>query len=275
MSIIYAIGDVHGCPDLLRSIIDFIDEHSRGSESEVRVFFLGDIVDKGPDSRTAMDIVCETLRRWPGSQLIIGNHDFMFLDSMTNQNLVHSWYRAGARTTLLSYSGFDDHDGAELAMLKILHREHFEVLSNAPDIVLEGRYAFIHAGIDPSVSIYAQTRNKLLQVRNEFTDHTGPLPRIVVHGHSPLDPARPVVTENRISLDTNAWQTGVLSLAVIETESDQIKFFATNPDGHVAAIEPVRLNRGFGTVLDAPSGAGRAPCRSRMIFQSTWGRAHT
>ena len=105
-SIIYAIGDVHGRSDLLARLIEFIDDHSTRSGRKPRVFFLGDIVDKGPDSRGAMDIVCETLRRWPKSQLLLGNHDFMFLDAMTNQRLVWGWYRNGAATTLRPYFGY-------------------------------------------------------------------------------------------------------------------------------------------------------------------------
>jgi serine/threonine protein phosphatase 1 len=109
---------------------------------------------------------------------------------------------------------------------------------------------FVHAGIYPAVPLDRRDRNVLLQVREKFTDLVEPLPHIVVHGHSRQDPPRPVVTENRISLDTNAWQSGILSMAVIDTKTDFIEFFATSPDGNVSAVEPVRLDRGFGIVLD-------------------------
>ena len=56
---IYAIGDVHGRPDLLGRLIDTIEQHSRIERCEPCVFFLGDIVDRGPDSRGAMDIVAD------------------------------------------------------------------------------------------------------------------------------------------------------------------------------------------------------------------------
>jgi serine/threonine protein phosphatase 1 len=75
---IYAIGDVHGRSDLLSQAIQFIEQHSLCAKIEPRVFFLGDIVDRGPDSRGAMDIVVNTLKRWPNSRLILGNHDKMF-----------------------------------------------------------------------------------------------------------------------------------------------------------------------------------------------------
>lgn len=251
-STVYAIGDVHGRADLLASLIDFISEHARSNGIEPHVLFLGDIVDRGPDSREAMEIVCETLRRWPKSHLLLGNHDLLFWDAMTSQRFVEHWFKLGGISTLASYLGDGTHyEHYEMAEIGERFPKHLSVLKNAPTILPMGRYVFVHAGIDPSVSLTQQDRNVLLQVRTKFTDLVGPLSHIVVHGHTTQDPPQPVVTENRISLDTDAWVTGILSMAVIDTETDRIEFFATNPEGDVTAIEPVRLDRGFGTVLDA------------------------
>lgn len=173
----------------------------------------------------------------------------MFLDAITNQRLVGGWYRNGAASTLRSYFGYDDPSATELTNLKALYPEHFNVLSKACEIVIDGRYAFVHAGIDPFVGIYAQDRNIILQTRKPFLDHVGPMSHIVVHGHSPVETTRPVVTENRISLDTDAWQTGVLTMVVIDTETDDVEFFATDSGCKVTAVEPVVTDRGFGTVL--------------------------
>jgi len=251
-STVYAIGDVHGRADLLGSLIDFIDQHTKSNGIEPRVFFLGDIVDRGPDSREAMEIVCATLRRWPQSRLLLGNHDQLFLDAMTSQIYVEKWFaNFGGAKTLASYLGDGTHYWPdEITSIGERFPELLSVLGNAPTILPVGRYVFVHAGIDPSVPLTEQNRNVLLQVRTKFTDFVGPLSHIVVHGHSRQDPPRPVVTENRISLDTDAWQTGILSMAVIDTETDFIEFFATTPDGNVSAVEPVRLDRGFGSVLD-------------------------
>ena len=78
----YAIGDIHGRADLLTPLLDAIAREAGASDSEPRVLFLGDIVDRGPSSRQALDLVCDTLRRWPRSRLIRGNHDAYFLDFM-------------------------------------------------------------------------------------------------------------------------------------------------------------------------------------------------
>jgi serine/threonine protein phosphatase 1 len=79
----YAIGDVHGRADLLESLLAAIAKDAEASNAEPQVLFLGDIIDRGPCSREAMDLVCDTLSQWPLSQLIRGNHDAYFLDFMT------------------------------------------------------------------------------------------------------------------------------------------------------------------------------------------------
>lgn len=251
-STVYAIGDIHGRADLLGSLIDFINLHAKTNGIEPRVYFLGDIVDRGPNSREAMEIVCETLKRWPESRLLLGNHDQLFLDAMTSQIYVNQWFsRFGGMQTLASYLGEGTHYWPdEITGIAERFPEHLKVLRDAPTILTVGDYAFVHAGIDPDAPLDRQKRNVLLQVRSKFTDLVGRLSHVVVHGHSKQVPPQPVVTENRISLDTDAWITGVLSMAVIDTETVGIEFFATDPDGRVARIDPIRLDRGFGTVLD-------------------------
>ncbi|WP_322517167.1 metallophosphoesterase [Rhodopseudomonas palustris] len=249
-STVCAIGDVHGRADLLASLIDFIEDQSARAPQGPRVYFLGDIVDRGPDSRRAMDIVCETLRRWPESRLLIGNHDFLFRDALTSQRLVHGWFDRGAISTLTSYLGnSDSYSFDDLALIKTRYPEHLRILQSASLIECIGRYAFVHAGIDPSDPIDRQDLTALLQIRAPFLDHVGPLSHIVVHGHSPLMPPYPVVTENRISIDTSAVHSGVLTMAAIDTENDRIQFYSTGHGGRVNEVDPVRLDRGFGTVV--------------------------
>jgi Calcineurin-like phosphoesterase len=71
----YAIGDVHGRADLLRPLLAFIASDAERRGQEPRVIFLGDIVDRGPDSRGAMDLVGRTLKRRPSSRLLPGRND--------------------------------------------------------------------------------------------------------------------------------------------------------------------------------------------------------
>lgn len=143
-STVCAIGDVHGRADLLRLLIDFLDDQSARAPQPPRVYFLGDIVDRGPDSRQAMEIVCETLRRWPESRFVMGNHDWLFRDGLTSQLLVHDWLERGAINTLASYLGdSDSYTFDDLWLIKDRYPEHLRILQSASLIERIGKYAFI------------------------------------------------------------------------------------------------------------------------------------
>ena len=84
MPLTYAIGDVHGRRDLLQALLQAIRTDSAGREA--RIIFLGDIIDRGPESRQCLDLVIATLDSYPGSRLILGNHEeflLSFLDAET------------------------------------------------------------------------------------------------------------------------------------------------------------------------------------------------
>ncbi|MBA8880867.1 metallophosphoesterase [Phyllobacterium myrsinacearum] len=79
----YAIGDIHGRADLLYGLLPAIDMDAADKDWKPRIIFLGDIIDHGPHSRSAMDLVCRTLKNSPDSRLILGNHDNYFMEFMT------------------------------------------------------------------------------------------------------------------------------------------------------------------------------------------------
>lgn len=245
----YAIGDVHGRSDLLACMIQFVENHARITGHEPRVIFLGDIVDRGPDSRGAIDIVLDTIDRWPNSKLILGNHDEMFLKSVTdpsNTRVLQNWCYNGGTTTLASYFGpHDEFFPDEVASIGREFPRHIELIKNASIIETVGRYAFVHAGIDPKTSLFEQKTKNCLWIRDEFLDHIGPLSHTIVHGHTIIEGSRPIVTENRISLDTGAYHTGILSMAAIDPDTDSVEFFSTTQGGGVRAIEPMRIHREF------------------------------
>ncbi|WP_424631793.1 metallophosphoesterase [Bradyrhizobium sp. SYSU BS000235] len=249
-STIYAIGDVHGRSDLLDRIVAFVQQDALNRECRPLVFFLGDIVDKGPDSCGAMKIVCDTIQRWPGSRLILGNHDYMFRDALTVQrhDILKWLLRNGGQETLASYSRTPEYDPSEILIsIRDDFPEHVRVLHEASLIETFGPYGFVHAGIDPAVPIPEQQLPDCIQIRSRFLDHVGILSHVIVHGHTPVTPPRPVITENRISLDTHAWDTDILSMATFDIARETIEFFSTDEYGSVVQVEPVCIDRGLGT----------------------------
>lgn len=246
-STIYAIGDVHGRSDLLARLIYFIAKHAHKTGRNPQIFFLGDIINRGHDSRGAMEIVRKAIERWPGSRLFLGNHEKMFIEMLENPNdesVRHNFVRNGGVPTLVSYVGYDGPYGPEeVADIAVRFQDHINLIRNASRIETVGRYAFVHAGIDPRVAISEQEEKDLMWIRERFLNHVGPLSHIVVHGHTMLEPTLPVVTENRMSLDTGAYHSGVLSMAVIAPETGAVEFYATHRDGSVQEVEPVFLER--------------------------------
>src|SRR6478736_7778283 len=79
MPLTYAIGDVHGRSDLLIAIVDFVERDAARRRRPPRIIFLGDIVDRGRDSRGCLNVLGRVLADHPGSTFIRGNHDDWFL----------------------------------------------------------------------------------------------------------------------------------------------------------------------------------------------------
>jgi serine/threonine protein phosphatase 1 len=252
--LVYAIGDVHGRADLLARLLDTIDADAAHVGCEPTVRFLGDIVDRGPDSRGALDQVAETLRRWPTSRLLLGNHDDALLSFLEGETCDGEWFdvwqNQGGRETLVSYDVDPDEPETAQNIMRKRYPEHRALLKNASLIEIDETFAFVHAGVDPDRPIDRQIRRDCLHIRARFMNHVGRLDRIVVHGHTPQKPPRALATENRISLDTGAYFSGVLTALVIDEGEKMIRTIATTKKGGIVHGVPEGRDRGLGTALD-------------------------
>jgi len=241
---LYAVGDIHGRFDLLKAALRFIEQDRESKGSNGAVIFLGDIVDRGPNSREALDLVATTLDRLPPSKLIRGNHDQWFLDFLAGGEPHLNWLLSGGMETLGSYADLECSFEQIRDRINSEYPHHRAILQNSSQLEIWGRYCLVHAGIDPLRPLNAQTWDDCLWIRDRFLDHVGPLPYMVVHGHTPTAFGRPVMTENRISLDTGAFKTGLLCFAVLPADDDQKEqFYAAISATDVIPIEPVQLSR--------------------------------
>ncbi len=221
---IYAVGDIHGRPDLLDRLHDKILADAETCDADRRVIvYLGDYVDRGPGS---YDIV-ETLARrpLPGFQSVHlkGNHEAMFLDFLDGRDEGDLWLRNGGDATLTSYgaagsNGLAAQPSEIRSQLRLqIPDHHLEFFHSLPHMHKEGGYLFAHAGIRPGLSLADQDPHDLIWIRGEFLDSDDDHGFVVVHGHSP---ARQVlVRQNRIGIDTGAFATGVLTAVVLEGSS--------------------------------------------------------
>lgn len=218
---LYAIGDIHGRLDLLEQLLGLIaaDCLARGP-MDTRLIFLGDLVDRGPDSRGVVERVMALVRQ-EGALCLKGNHEELFLHAAYgDERVIPTFRRAGGAQTLASYGlaqgMFTEMADADVArwMLANIPRAHVDFLDDLPDSEVIGDYLFVHAGIRPGVPIAAQSAADLRWIRREFLDHERAHPKMVVHGHS----ITPEVDErsNRIGIDTGAYFSGRLTAIGLE-----------------------------------------------------------
>jgi serine/threonine protein phosphatase 1 len=214
-------------------------------------------VDRGSDSRGALDLVAKTLKRWPSSRLLLGNHDDYFLHVVTedvpDERIPALWLRNGGDATVTSYDFMSDLKAVRTTV-QIDFADHVDLLRSASLIETDSPFAFVHAGINPSRPVDAQERKDCLTIRKGFLDHEGPLSHTVVHGHSITDSKLPEVVGSRIALDTGAYATGHLTALIIDPAADGLEFACTaQSDGRISVQECPHL-QGLETILDSSPG---------------------
>src|SRR5690554_6025128 len=95
----YVIGDIHGCSKALRSLVDEI-----APSQDDQLIFLGDFIDRGPDSRGVIDQVIELSQR-TRVVAIRGNHEVMLMGVLMGGLDANWWCQTGGQSTLASYGG--------------------------------------------------------------------------------------------------------------------------------------------------------------------------
>jgi serine/threonine protein phosphatase 1 len=215
---IYAIGDIHGRADLLDELLGMIDEDNiaRGP-SQVRLIFLGDLIDRGPDSKKVVERLMDVKARHPLTHILLGNHEEVFLQALRGDSAGALRYalRIGADATIQSYgvTGQEylraDIDQLLEISLRRVPQEHLDFMAGFEDMVVAGDYVFVHAGVRPDKPLDRQKVNDLRWIRDDFLDYRGKLEKIVVHGHSIADEVQ--VTAHRIGIDTGAYASGILT----------------------------------------------------------------
>ncbi len=224
---IYAIGDIHGCTDLLTEIYGKIAEDNRcKAPAEATIVHLGDYIDRGPDSRGVIDFLLSNPQPWLHKIWLKGNHEDHLMSFCAGEAARPSWFRAGAMSTFRSYGvAIDDPPDAPMqtkardVFRAALRGPHEEFLQNLPISYVAGDYFFVHAGVRPGVPFERQTEADMVWIRDPFLSSDEDFGKVVVHGHTITD--KPVVRANRIGIDTGAVVSGKLTCLVLEGTSQQ------------------------------------------------------
>ncbi len=202
------IGDVHGCVRELELLLEAV---APGPDDQL--VFLGDYVDRGPDSRATVEQLLDLRARLPRTVLLRGNHEEMMLGYLgLGGSLGEGFFPNGGAATLASYGiAARSRPPAPALARSYIPESHLDLLRQATELYFVAeRYTFVHAGVRPGVPIQAQIEDDLLWIRGPFLSGDHGLPTTVVFGHTPqsdvwLDLPR------RIGLDTGCVYGGSLS----------------------------------------------------------------
>lgn len=221
--ILYAVGDIHGECALLEQLLDRIleDAATAGAGQAATIIFLGDYIDRGPDSRGVLERLSGRPPAGVEWRFLRGNHEQALLDFLTDPEAASAWLRFGGVETLASYGllappGTLDPKRLEALASQLEERlppRHLDFLRRCEMMAVVGDYAFVHAGVDPALPLDQQRPEDLLWMREGFIDRPVRGGHVIVHGHTVVE--TPLVEGNRIAIDTGAYATGRLTAVVL------------------------------------------------------------
>lgn len=221
-SILYCIGDIHGCLTQLKTLMEMIEDDA--GHRDAKIVFVGDYIDRGPDSKGVVDFLIN-LKNSKNREYIFlkGNHEDMMMDPYGQRD----WWYNGGKQTMDSY---------RCESFRLFPEDHQEWFKNLRTYYQYGRFVFVHAGLDPSLKLEDQSEHSMLWNR-KYVGYNGEYEGgyFVTYGHTPLSDI--IRCNNGAGIDTGCVfddadlltgekAEGKLSAIRIEPDIERITFMA-------------------------------------------------
>ncbi|MFO0812935.1 MAG: metallophosphoesterase family protein [Gemmatales bacterium] len=189
----WAIGDVHGCLTALDTLLSALE-----LKPDDHLIFLGDLIDRGPDSCKVIDRII-SLRKLRPVSVIKGNHEEMLLIARDLPGYAQVWQHYGGKETLQSYGNTT---GIAPGWPDSIPPEHWHFIrEDMVDAVEEAGHLCVHGGTDPSLPLEQQPWDQLRWLKwNNPQPHPSGL--IVVCGHTHQPSGLPLSAGHHLCIDT-------------------------------------------------------------------------
>jgi serine/threonine protein phosphatase 1 len=213
-----AIGDIHGCLDPLLKLWEVL-----APTPEDHVIFMGDYVDRGPDSKGVIDFLLEKEKEFRIT-FLQGNHEEKMFMSHQDPDDLGQWCEIwGGQATLDSY-GCGIHEVPE---------EHWAFLLRTIPYLETGEHIFVHANLEPDVPLDKQLPFALYHKKFDHKLYGHPKPhcsgKIMICGHTSMKTHRPCNIGHALCIDTDPGRGGWLTGLHVESGA----YWQTNFDGEV------------------------------------------
>lgn len=228
--VVWAIGDIHGRLDLLEPLVEaIIADAAASAPDRTMVIFLGDYIDRGPDSRGVIRLLSALPREGDISyRFLKGNHEETMVRFLNEPSVGRQWCEYGGEETLRSYQlkpptlrhSNDAWRSVSADLRHALDAEEIAFLENLELSIVAGDYFFAHAGANPEKALDRQSAHDLMWIRRSFLDSTVTFDKLVVHGHTPTAVVH--ADQRRIGIDTRAYDSGILTALRLEGRARMI-----------------------------------------------------
>jgi serine/threonine protein phosphatase 1 len=174
------IGDIHGCIQTFRYLVEEVLQLGPTDT----LFLLGDTIDRGPGSKAVIDYIMElsgslTLRP------VMGNHEFMMLRSLEDEDFFRRWLLNGRAETLISF-GIEPYKIYDQYSVSLIPEAYFDFFRGWPLYEETDDFFFVHAGLDSFSKDPLSDVQTLLLTRSEVAPEAILKGRKLIHGHTPV-----------------------------------------------------------------------------------------
>ena len=221
--IIAAIGDIHGRHDSLFCLFAKLKAYEEKQHNLVQYVFLGDYIDRGPDTKQVIDTILEW-RTHHECIFLLGNHEASLLQFLDEPIQNAEWLNYGGIETALSYgirAPIGRLSNSQIIALSAelknaLKEEHLAFFKNLELSYESGDYLFVHAGVYIDRPLSQNDEQSLLWMREPFLSSKTLFDRVIVHGHTITQNFEPEIRANRIGIDTGSYLNGKITALLID-----------------------------------------------------------
>lgn len=206
MSRYIAITDIHGELRKLENILSKID--LRDDDTFV---FMGDYIDRGPDSKGVIEKVLEIKKHFK-TICLIGSHEYALLHAKQDEYYNYLFWNYGGPETVKSYGG----------RFENILNTHGDFFNSLKFYHLTEKYLFVHAGIDPRYDLEEQIETDLVYIRSAFYRNKHNLPQKIIFGHTEFD--APLIQEDKICIDLGCGKYKNAKLCALIIDNDKEEF---------------------------------------------------